>query len=775
MSSMRSVFLRLVPLVLLAQLIAPTSAPAINFNSAPATNWGVILAGESSTKSIIGATRNSNLEGNAKSEWKVNYKNFPENAQRAVQQAIDIWSRNFESKITINVDAVWEANKNNQVLGAARAGYYFNAFPGAPDEDLWYPSALANALAEKDLNPNQSEIILSINSTPNWYFGIDGRPTASTFDLVSVVLHEVAHGLGFMSNAQYDKFLGAAYLTQPTPFDAYVQLPDGKTFNNFCSRSTELGRAMINPLVWSGELAVAANGGVKPKLYAPAPFEDGSSISHLDETTFTRQSSDVMMTPNMEQGEVFAGPGPITLAMIQDMLRKPPAIVATGIPAKPLNVRSIIGDKYAIITFDAPECRRIDRVQNYKITINPTGETRTFRATPYRITGLKNGTNYTFSIIAENAVGASEPVTTNSIKPQSTPNLIEVDRISKVTHLATTTFRGKPAIIYNDTGLNKLKMAIRSGDKWRISTVRRGLQIGQISICKSGSGAKEKMHVFYGEFTRKDLILSTFDGRRWDNQTVDGNGESIQNYKEIDRRRTASDVSVSNGCAITEDGLQVFYRDESQGILLGAVDKGDGWEYEIVDGDLDTSGRTTGDVAFNLSVTTLGNNVYLLYDSVLTINSNDVVTSGEIRLAIRESADPEDWVYETLDGPKSGNPVAGFATALSTSKSSVNAAWLSVRSNPLNNPTILSVANVTDGGSISTLMAPEFGIKGAPIRFDGQQVSYSCGKRLCSTDLSKVKLLSANLPLSDSGNVISFDKKRYLPITIDEKLVLVRR
>jgi hypothetical protein len=73
------------------------------------------------------------------------------------------------------------------------------------------------------------------------------------------------------------------------------------------------------------------------------------------------------------------------------------------------------------------------------------------------------------------------------------------------------------------------------------------------------------------------------------------------------------------------------------------------------------------------------------------------------------------------------------------------------------------------------LSAPEFGILGAPLRFDGAQVSYSCGKRLCSTDLSKVNLLSANFPLSDSGNAISFDKKRYLPVTIDEKLVLVRR
>jgi len=771
---MRNLALRVIALSLLASPLTPATSPALTFNSAPANNWGYVLGTNGST-SLKQAPRIANLEGEAKSEWKVNYKNFPENARLAVQQAIDIWSRNFESKVVITVDAVWETNKNNKVLGAARAGYYFNSFLGAPDEDLWYPSVLANVLAEKDLNPNQSEIILSINSTPNWYFGIDGRPTPNTYDLVSVVLHEVAHGLGFMSNAQYDRFMGTAFISQPTPFDAYVQLPDGKTFNNFCSRSTDLGRAMINPLVWSGEFGISANNPVKPKLYTPAPFEEGSSIAHLDERTFDSRNPNTMMTPNMDQGEVFPGPGPIALAMIQDMLRKPPAIVASDIPAKPLNVRAVIGDKYAIITLDSPECRRIDRVQNYKITISPSGETRTFKNTPYRITGLKNGTNYTFSITAENSVGTSEPVTTNTIKPQSAPALIEVDRISKVTHLASTTFRGKAVILYNDTGLNKLKMAIRSGDKWRISTVRRGLQIGQLSICKSGAGAKEKMYVFYGEFTRKDLVLSTFDGKKWDNQTVDGNGESIQDYKEVERRRTASDVSVSNGCVITKDGIQVFYRDESQGILLGAVDKGKGWEYEIVDGDLDTNGRTTGDVAFNLAVTTFEDSVYLLYDSVLTINSNDIVFSGEIRLAVRDSADVKDWIYETLDGPKSGNAIAGFATAISASKSLVSAAWLSARTNPLNNPTILNVANVTDGGSISTLTAPEFGVMDAPIRFDGAQVSYSCGKRLCSTNLSQVKLLSANPPLTDSGNVISFDKKKYLPVTIDEKLVLVRR
>jgi hypothetical protein len=256
--------------------------------------------------------------------------------------------------VPIKVEASWESQKSDDILGSARAGYYFNAFPGAPDEDIWYPSALANTLAGKDLDPRQSEILLTINTTPDWYFATDGKPTFGKYDLASVVLHEIAHGLGFMSNAQYDRFAGNAYSSQPTPFDAYVQLPDGKTFTNFCSRSTELGRAMTNPLFWSGESAIAANNGSKPKLYAPSPFEPGSSIAHLDETSFDRRVADAVMTPNMDQGEVFQSPGPIALAMIQDMLRKPPIGIATGLPSKPINLSALVGDKYALLTFDTP-------------------------------------------------------------------------------------------------------------------------------------------------------------------------------------------------------------------------------------------------------------------------------------------------------------------------------------------------------------------------------------------------------------------------------------
>ena len=114
------------------------------------------------------------------------------------------------------------------MLGSARPGDYFNDFDGAPDPDLWYPSALANKLAKKDLAPAKPDIVLRFNSNALWHIAIDGKPGRFSYDLSSTVLHEIGHGLGFLSNAEYDPYFGTGYMIQPTPYDAYVELPDGR-------------------------------------------------------------------------------------------------------------------------------------------------------------------------------------------------------------------------------------------------------------------------------------------------------------------------------------------------------------------------------------------------------------------------------------------------------------------------------------------------------------------------------------------------------------------
>jgi hypothetical protein len=740
----------------------PVQAATLNFNSSPAKKWGHIYAGAESQSNLQTSHRSSKLEDEVKSEWRVTYNDFPTEAREAVQYAIDIWSRNFESKVPINVEASWETNSDNRILGSARPGYYFNDFPGAPDSNLWYPSALANALAERDLDPRQKEIFLNVNSTPLWYTGIDGRPSPRTYDLVSVILHEVAHGLGFLSNAEYDRFFGTGYMFQPTPFDAYVQLPDGRNFTDFCSRSADLGKAMLGPLFWSGELGIAANNGVKPRLYTPTPYQEGSSITHLDETLFANSLNNSAMTPNLEPGEVFRTPGPIALGMIADMLKS----------AKPVNVKALVGDRYALLTFESPNCRRVDRIKNYTVTITPGGESRKFDSSPIRINGLKNGRNYKFTIVAENDKGSSDPVESNSIKPQKSSSVTTIDPFSRVSNLSTTNYRGNPVIVYGDEATRSLKIATNSGNRWRISTARKGVDVGPISLCKSGSRSKETLHVFYGETTRQDLIHSFQRSGKWSHETVDGNGDDVQDYREGLRRKTASDVSVSNACASTSQGLQVFYRDESQGILLGAVKTSSGWVYEIVDGDKTSQGRTTGDVAFHLSATSDKNTVYLVYDSVLTINSNRDATSGEVRLAIRKTVFPEDWRYQTLDGPDNGNAVAGYATAIFNNRGRVTAAWLVSKEPDHTGATLLALAEVENTESIYRIETPFLGAPSRPILLDSKEIFFGCLGRICEIlyNGKQSRLINGDFILPSTIGLVNVAKQKFLVMSVSEKL-----
>jgi hypothetical protein len=767
-------------------LLVPTQAPALSFNTIPATRWGYIYGSDKPQKLIAQTPALRVDTSKPLSKWNIEFVDVPSDAKAAFQYAVEIWAASFESNVPVEIEVHWEPSTINGVLGSARPGDYFNAFDGAPDQDLWYPSALANKLAKKDLAPSKVDIVLRFNSNALWYTSIDGRVPRLNYDLVSTAVHEIGHGLGFLSNAEYDRFFSTGYIIQPTPYDAYVQLADGRRFTDFCARSIDLGRAMTSPLVWSGPAATAANNGVKPKLYSPRPYEDGSSVTHLDENAFPTGSPDSVMTPVLDPGEVFRSPGPVALAMLADMLQKPLTNKAQTLPTKPVNVRALVGDKYALITFESPACRRIDRITGYNVTVNQTGEMQIFPASPARITGLKNGQSYSFTVTAENINGKSEAVSTNSIKPQAGASTKTIDPKANAKYIATGSFKNSPVIAYSDAISGNLKLATYVKNKWKIATIDgnstsggksdRNLA-GPVSLCVTGSKAKQVLHLFYADIENKDLRHASYDGKKWRYETVDGDGNTIQNYNEVPRRRTASDVSFSNACAVTTSGLQVFYRDESQGILLGAVLTEAGWVYEIVDGDRQTEGRSTGDVGFSLRAISLGKNVYVLYDSVLTLSSSDVATQGEVRLARRDSIFPEDWQYSTLDGPDFGVAVAGYQVALAQSGEKIAAAWLSANGNRLPNPDQIRFLIIDQGQSPGSREIANYGTPGSPLMINSKNIVFGCEKRLCTANNSSTnpKLLNgAILDNVKDGSIVTVEKVNYVVTTLKKRLVLVK-
>lgn len=258
----------------------------------------------------------------------VEYIGFPDSARAAFQYAVDIWQSLIVSDVPIRIQARWQ-NLGTNVLGSAGPTNYVTAFPGMTKFATSYPIALAEKLARRNLNGNQPDIRASFNSAFSWYYGTDGptRGTGGREDLVSTVLHEIGHGLGFVSSraantsAQLAVIGDEANFGFPYVFDLFMENNAGqRLISEFANPSRELYQQLTNNnLFFDGPITTARNNNQRAKLYAPTTFQTGSSTSHLDEATYRQGDPNSSMTPTGNRGEVAHSPGPIVLNMFTDM------------------------------------------------------------------------------------------------------------------------------------------------------------------------------------------------------------------------------------------------------------------------------------------------------------------------------------------------------------------------------------------------------------------------------------------------------------------------
>jgi hypothetical protein len=83
----------------------------------------------------------------------------------------------------------------------------------------------------------------------------------------------------------------------------------------------------------------------------------------------------------------------------------------------------IFGNGQATITFSAPSSNGGSAITSYTVTSSTGGITATGGSSPITITGLTNGTSYTFTVTATNALGTSTASSaTNSVTPATVPD-----------------------------------------------------------------------------------------------------------------------------------------------------------------------------------------------------------------------------------------------------------------------------------------------------------------------------------------------------------------
>lgn len=250
--------------------------------------------------------------------------------------AASSWTNIAQPSVNITISAAFSAlfcDGSGVIFASGGSTASDRNFAGAVDANTWYPQALKNHITATTSAAAISIVVNSnigrasppcwdansdgINDT--WYYGYDHNPAAGQIDLLNIVQHEIAHGLGFitlvdLSTGAKFKNTGSAKECTSGCDDIFMKFLRDHSLNKLWPNMSNAERAAsaidTGDLVWSGanvqHVKPVLSGGFKsgtnyPLLYAPATPSSGSSVTHWNtNVTYTGAKGELMEpTPDL--------------------------------------------------------------------------------------------------------------------------------------------------------------------------------------------------------------------------------------------------------------------------------------------------------------------------------------------------------------------------------------------------------------------------------------------------------------------------------------------
>ncbi|MCC5942870.1 MAG: T9SS type A sorting domain-containing protein [Balneolaceae bacterium] len=292
-----------------------------------------------------------NFQTLATSTFEVDYRvdqgnscgdtSWPEDAFEAFEFAMDVWSVHLSSSVPIRIDANW-TELGERTLGSAGPTRIVQ-LPGVGVPNTWYTisqlSAMSNRVIRDEIDGVNHDVRININCNfDDWYFGTDANTPAGRIDFVTVVLHEIGHGIGFIGSISVptdedqevtDETGSIGQGSPPLPFiyDHYAFDGDFNSILNttiYPNPSGAIFEAVTGGrggIFFDGDEAVNSLSDIpvdRAKLYTPEQYRPGSSYSHVDQETFTN-TPNALMRPRVDRAFAVHSPGPLFCGMLSDM------------------------------------------------------------------------------------------------------------------------------------------------------------------------------------------------------------------------------------------------------------------------------------------------------------------------------------------------------------------------------------------------------------------------------------------------------------------------
>ncbi len=306
--------------------------------------------------------------------------------------------------------AIWAVTPSNQLLKCERATCESQSIGAldvslAPDNAVYVLDKLGTVQrynASRRAFEAQNGQGVSLAAGPQgvpWLVASGGRVNAAGFFAVSNTLINPANCAA--------------------PFLQQVQAPAPPPVAAGASISAAADSATLEP---GGTLSLLAN----DRLNGAVPTTTQVSISFTaDSTGFLTQIDGLLrVSATATRGSTLAASYTIctlTGSSATSVCASAAVTIAVAkgiLPGAPTIGTATAGNASATVAFTAPAANGGSAITSYSVTSSPGGLTATSTGSPITVTGLTNGTAYTFTVVAINSAGTgSASATSNSVTP----------------------------------------------------------------------------------------------------------------------------------------------------------------------------------------------------------------------------------------------------------------------------------------------------------------------------------------------------------------------